>query len=119
MRAEMAEGEAALRYPIRGTFVRLLRLGGRAKRKEHGAKRKDDDFFLHVFLCSVTRHSHSPLAHLITLSARPAPFWRNRQANLLGGFEIDHQLELRRLLHRQIGRLGSLQDFVHVIATRR
>jgi hypothetical protein len=40
---------------------------------------------------------------------------RNRQADLLRRLEIDHQLELRRLLHRQIGRLGSLQDFVHVI----
>jgi len=27
---------------------------------------------------------------------------RNRQANLLRGFQIDHQLELRRLLHRQV-----------------
>ena len=30
-------------------FPCLLRVGGRAKRKEHGAKSKDRDFFLHVF----------------------------------------------------------------------
>ena len=39
---------------------------------------------------------------------------RNRQADLLRRLEIDHQLELRRLLYRQIGGLGSLQDSVHV-----
>jgi hypothetical protein len=33
---------------------RLLRLGGNAKRKEHGAERKDGDFSLHVFLCLVS-----------------------------------------------------------------
>ena len=30
-------------------FPCLLRVGGTAKRKEHGAKSKDGDFFLHVF----------------------------------------------------------------------
>ena len=49
-------------------FSCLLRLGGKAKRKEHGAKSKDRDFFLHVFLCAfysalVTYRS----SHLITL----------------------------------------------------
>ena len=39
---------------------------------------------------------------------------RNRQTDLLGGLQIDHELELRRLLDRKIGGLGSFQDFVHV-----
>jgi len=30
-------------------FSCLLRLGGTVKRKQHGAKSKDRDFFLHVF----------------------------------------------------------------------
>jgi hypothetical protein len=34
--------------------------------------------------------------------------WRNRQADLLGGLLIDHELKLRRLLHRQIGGFGAL-----------
>jgi len=34
----------------------LLRLNGNAERKEHGAKRKDGDFFLHV-LSIVSIHS--------------------------------------------------------------
>jgi hypothetical protein len=39
---------------------------------------------------------------------------RNRQSDLFGCLEVDDQLKLRRLLHRQISRLGTLQDFVHV-----
>jgi hypothetical protein len=35
-------------YP--GYFRRPLRIGGQAKRKEHGAKCKDGDFSLHEFL---------------------------------------------------------------------
>jgi hypothetical protein len=40
---------------------------------------------------------------------------RNLNADLLCRLEIDHQLELRRLLDGQIGRLGSLQYSVYVI----
>ena len=40
---------------------------------------------------------------------------RNRQADLLGRFEIDDQLKLLWLFHRQIGRLGDLQDFIHEV----
>src|SRR5262249_3322826 len=39
---------------------------------------------------------------------------RNRQADLLGGFEVDDELELRRLLHREISRLGAFQNLVHI-----
>src|SRR5438270_3378082 len=39
---------------------------------------------------------------------------RHFQAERLGGLEIDHQLELGRLLHGQVGGLGALQDLVHV-----
>ena len=44
---------------------------------------------------------------------------RNRQADLLGGFQIDDELELRRLLHRKISGLGAFEDFVHIVAARR
>jgi hypothetical protein len=40
--------------------------------------------------------------------------WRNGQAQGLGCFEMDHPLEGHRLLDRQIGRLGALQDLIHV-----
>ena len=34
---------------------------------------------------------------------------RNRQADLLCRFQIDHELKFRRLLHRQISRLGTFR----------
>ncbi len=39
---------------------------------------------------------------------------RNRQAELLSGFEIDHQLKLCGLLDGQFGRLGTLENLVDV-----
>ena len=51
---------------------------------------------------------------LITLVRSRQDVGRNRQADLLGGFEIDHQLELRRLLDGKVGGLGAFQDFVDV-----
>src|SRR5574341_1975894 len=38
---------------------------------------------------------------------------RNRHADLLGGFEIEHQLELLRLFHGKIGGFGAFEDLVH------
>src|SRR5437016_9925176 len=38
---------------------------------------------------------------------------RNRQANLLGGFQIDDELEFRRLLDRKIGGFRTFENFVH------
>src|SRR4030095_716482 len=39
---------------------------------------------------------------------------RDRQAERLRGLEVDYQLELRRLLNRQIRRLRAFEDLVHV-----
>jgi hypothetical protein len=39
----------------------------------------------------------------------------DRQPERLRGLEIDHQLELRRLLDREVRRVRSLQDPVHVL----
>ena len=44
---------------------------------------------------------------------------RNRQAQQLGGLQIDHQLELGGLLDGEIGGFGILQDLVHVGRTKR
>src|SRR2546425_8658892 len=43
------------------------------------------------------QHEHALLDHLIRLEEDRL---RNRQAECLSGLEVDHQLELRRLLHR-------------------
>src|SRR6185503_13303648 len=36
------------------------------------------------------------------------------EAELLSGFQIDHQLELGRQLHRKISRIGTLENLIHV-----
>src|SRR5271165_1702060 len=41
---------------------------------------------------------------------------RHGEAERLGGVEIDDQLECRRLLDRQIGRLGALEDLSSINA---
>src|SRR5262249_29523287 len=41
---------------------------------------------------------------------------RDHQAERPGGLKVDHQLEGRRLLDRQIGGLGTLEDLSHVLA---
>src|SRR6266702_6596907 len=38
----------------------------------------------------------------------------DRQPERLGRLEVDHQLDLGRLLHGQVARLGTLEDAVHV-----
>jgi hypothetical protein len=40
--------------------------------------------------------------------------WRHLQPERLGSLEVDDQLELVRLLHRQVCGLGALQYLVHV-----
>src|SRR5262252_8449753 len=56
-------------------------------------------------------HGVSLLNHLIRSCQQRR---RNRQAKRLGRLEVDDQVELRRLLDRQIGGLGPLQDFVYI-----
>jgi hypothetical protein len=83
-------------------FLRLLRPGGEAKRKEHGAKHQRRDYFLHRLFTRSTRHT--------IVDTRPFLFdhfvrsrqhiRRNREADQLGRFEIDDELKLHRLLHR-------------------
>ena len=50
------------------------------------------------------------------LSARASAIRRNRHADLLGGFEIDDELKLRRLLDGQVGGLGAFQDPVDKVS---
>src|SRR5260370_13374421 len=64
--------------------------------------------------------AHRLLKHLIrSLQERR----RDREAEGLGGLEVDHHIELGRMLDREVGRLGALQDAVHEVgrslATRR
>ena len=53
------------------------------------------------------------------LSARRHHIRRNREIDLLRSFQIDDELELRRLLDGQIDGLGTFENFIHVVAARR
>ena len=50
--------------------------------------------------------------HRIIRFAPRQNFGRDRQADLLGGFQVDHKLELHGLLHRQIGWLRAFQNLI-------
>src|SRR5262245_60782436 len=41
---------------------------------------------------------------------------RDGEPERLRGLQIDHEVELPRLLHRQVGRLSALEDVVHVLS---
>ena len=70
-------------------------------------------------LSSATQCRFIPALSLITLSARSQQLRRNRDADLLGGLEIDHELKLHRLLYGQIGWLSAFQNLVHINGARR
>src|SRR5262249_44803827 len=52
------------------------------------------------------------LDHLV--GAAEDRLW-DRQAERLGGLEVDDQLEFRRLLDREVRRFGALQDLVDIV----
>jgi hypothetical protein len=57
------------------------------------------------------RESTALLAHLIRPSQERL---RDRQADGLGGLEVDEELELAGLLDREVARPGVLEDLVDV-----
>ena len=73
-----------------------------------------------MLLIGMYQHSMTPLLHHSMSSydlIRPCEHVRRYcQADLLCRFEIDDELELRRLLHREIGGLSALEDSVHTAA---
>src|SRR5262249_10900565 len=104
VRAERVEGETGIRNPIRGTFLACCASTKEPVDNRAAATRQMINF---VFIVSASRLSN----HLIRSCQHVR---RNRQTDLLGGFEVDDELELRRLLHREISRLGAFQNLVHI-----
>src|SRR5262249_22284545 len=88
-------------------FSRLLRLGWNAKSQEQGAQSNADKFSV---ASSVISHACLP-NHLVRSQQHTR---RNRETDLLGGSQIDHEFKFSWLLHWQIAGFGSLQDFVDV-----
>src|SRR5215467_4202709 len=54
---------------------------------------------------------HTLLDHLVGALYKGL---RNREAEGLGGLQVDHQLELAGLLHGEVAGPGAFQDLVHV-----
>src|SRR5688500_8324726 len=88
-------------------FFRLLRLCARAECKEPSAKRKSKNLLVHCCRFTPRASPNDPVSSLEHVD-------RNSQTNLFCRLEVDDELELRCLLHRQISRLGTFQDLVHV-----
>src|SRR6266481_7387933 len=86
------------------------RLVDRNKRA-HNVTAKMTDILLPSFLLLLTTGWPFSLDHLI----RPEQHrLRDRQADLLGGFQIDYKLKLHWLLHRQVCGLCTFEDLVDV-----
>src|SRR5215510_1284435 len=69
------------------------------------------------FLCgSLIRYSLPvyPGAFLDHLIRPRKKLWRKCQPNLFRSLQVDDELELRCLLHWQIGRLGTSENLIHV-----
>ena len=60
--------------------------------------------------CPLSANSGHRAAYSITSSARASSVGGIVEAERLGGLEVDHQLELGRLHHRQIGWLLALEN---------
>src|SRR5262249_62018864 len=94
----LEESELPLRYPIRGIFFGCCASAKEALDSRVAAKRQ---IIIFMFIVSASRLSNHPI--------RPCQhIRRNRQADLLGGFQIDDELELLRLLHPEIGGASRL-----------
>ena len=59
-------------------------------------------------------HRSKQCSYSITSSARASNCGGTVEAKCLGGFQIDDQFELGRLLDRQIGGLFALEDAIDV-----
>src|SRR5215467_5999260 len=118
----IVEGEEVMRYPIRGIFV-----GCCAATEPQSTKRMAQRTWTMIFFFM----NFSAYFSFLIFTLRPAQgmlllflfdhsirshqhIGRDRQADLLGRFEIDHQFEFRRLLDWQIGGLGAFQNLVDI-----
>src|SRR2546429_8091164 len=62
--------------------------------------------------CVGSKDKRATLLNNLVCSQEQRP--RDRQAERLGGLQVDDQLELRRLLDGKVGRFGTFEDSVHI-----
>src|SRR5215510_4414687 len=118
MRSFCTDAGLRERNPTRGIFL----VGCCASARTLRAKSKTLSaramilFFISFSLSPATRHSTLATPPFsLDHPVRPVQQrLRNRHADLFRRFQIDHQLKLRRLLDRKIGRLSTFEDFVYV-----
>ena len=68
-----------------------------------------------TLIVPITGGLRAPMSSLANHLVRPEEELRcEREAKRLGGLEVDDQLELRGLFHREVGRRSAFQHFVHV-----
>ena len=69
--------------------------------------------------CALARPSAiEPVASMLSLDhliGQSEYFGRDCPPQSVGGLEVDEQQEFRRLLDRQVGRLGAFQDLIYII----
>src|SRR5262249_37415680 len=120
-RTAIPEAVLLSRKPMRGIFP-VCASAGKLSGKNIALSARTIIFLIMSFSLSIhlslfTRHSHLTLAGPPSLDhfIRPREkFWRECQTDLLRCFQVDHELKLRCLLHRQISRFGTFQDLVDV-----
>src|SRR5262249_4584710 len=114
-RVDSVAASAADRYPISGIFFGCCASAATQSAKST-AERVRTVIFVFTFSAPFTRPpTLETLLFLFDHFIRPCKHFRwNSQVDLLSCLKVDDELKLRCLLHRQISRLGTFQDLVHV-----
>src|SRR5262249_14342976 len=112
MRAGMVEAEPAVRNPMRGTCLNCC-----ASLVYPEARIKVDTTKTRNLLFIRSSLNPNSKTRLLNHFIRPSQhIRRDREVDLLGSFQIDHQFKLGWLLHRQISGLGTLKNLVNILS---
>src|SRR5215470_9317634 len=116
-RAEIVEKEFKARSPTVGTFFGCCAATGRESAHSKAPSAQLKNCFLKNFVQRICRSLLlAPCSMLFYNAICPRQqIRRNSEPDLLGRFKIDDKFELLRLLHREIGRLCPLKNFVNVV----
>src|SRR5215471_5525975 len=102
-----AETELASSIPIRGVLAACCASTEPQRANNMAERVRTVIFFFMFFFALSTRRSSLAFFSSNNLIRSRQHVRRNRQADLFGGFKIDHKLKLHWLLHREIGWLST------------